>query len=158
MHAKRSCTAEAYLGGKLQPPWCFYSTTRRARPSAATRHTAGCSTSKSICSNCSLLGPVQIGAGLQHLALTLRHTRSPNHLQLKHQRRAHRLQRRFIRPRQPGENEFYIGEYVLSLWAVIHVSARISCDKKEALPLVRQGSYSSRSKCLASRFLGCETE
>ena len=37
---------------------------------------------------------------------------------------------------------------------IIHSSARIFCDDKRALLLAAQGSYSSRSKHLAIRFMG----
>ena len=48
-----------------------------------------------------------------HLALTLRHTRSLNHLQPQQHLRAHWLQRRFIEHRQPGEGKICIREHVL---------------------------------------------
>ena len=40
---------QSFFGGKWQPPRCFYSSTCRTRPSAATRHTTGCSANASIC-------------------------------------------------------------------------------------------------------------
>ena len=89
-----------------------------------------------------------------HLAPTSRPTRSPHHLMSKQQLQAHWLQRRFIQHRQPGEGEVYIKEHALSLFGIIHSNARIFCDNKRALLLARQGSYSSRSRHLAIRFMG----
>ena len=94
------------------------------------------------------------GGRQAHLALRSRHTRSPYHLQSKQQLRAHLLQRHFIRHRHPGEGEAYIRKHALSIWRIIHFSAHIFCDITRALLLVGQGSYSSRSKHLARRFLG----
>ena len=91
-----------------------------------------------------------------HLAPTSRHTRSLHYLciQSKQKLRVHWLQRRFIQHRQPGEDEVYIREHTLPHWGVIHSGARIFCDDKRNLLLAGQGSYSSRSKHLAIRFMG----
>ena len=45
-------------------------------------------------------------------------------------------------------------EHALSLWRVTHSSARIFRDNKKVLLLAGQGSYSSRSRHLAIRFMG----
>ena len=89
-----------------------------------------------------------------HLALYLRLTRSPHHLQSQKKLRAHWLLRRFIRRRQPGECEVYIREHIFPLWGVIHFSARIFCNNNGVLLLAGQTNHRSWSKHLAIRFLG----
>ena len=60
VNAKRSCTTEV-SSGEMAATVVFYSTARRARPSAATRRITGCSANTSASSSRGLLGPVHMG-------------------------------------------------------------------------------------------------
>ena len=93
------------------------------------------------------------GGRQAHLAQLSWHIRSRHDLQPQEQLRSYRLVRRFTRHQQPEEGEAYIRENVLSLWGILHFGARVFCDNKGASFLEEHGSYNSRSKHLAIRFM-----
>ena len=65
-----------------------------------------------------IIGTRPHGGRQAHLALTLPHIRFSHHLRRKHQLRAHRLLRRFIRHRRPGEDVVYIMERSMHVLSV----------------------------------------
>ena len=150
-------TLPKLVGRKWRLPWCFYSTERRATPSATTRGTTECSEKRVDLFFLWATGTRPHEGRQAHLALTSWHTRYPHHLQSKQPLRAHWLHRHFIQHWQPGEGELYIREHVLFLWGPSTLAPASSATRRGLCSLRSREATAVEANTSRAGSWGCET-